>query len=109
MKKILALALALVMVFALAACGGESGEKLSFGTGGDSGTYYAFGTHFAVASSDDLINWEQLASDNDYAKLYGENVEPLEDYPAWPTALKETLELVKPKSDTKTTWAPDVE
>ena len=73
------------------------------------GTYYAFGTHFAVASSDDLINWEQLAGDNDYAKLYGENVEPLEDYPAWPTALKETLELVKPKSDTKTTWAPDVE
>lgn len=73
------------------------------------GTYYAFGTHFAVASSDDLINWEQLAGDNDYAKLYGENVEPLEDYPAWPTALKETLELVKPNSDTKTTWAPDVE
>ena len=73
------------------------------------GTYYAFGTHFAVASSDALINWEQVASDNDYAKLYGENVEPLEDYPAWPTALKETLELVKPKSDTKTTWAPDVE
>lgn len=73
------------------------------------GTYYALGSHFAVASSADLINWEQVASDNDYAKLYGENVEPLEDYPAWPTALKETLELVKPNSDTKTTWAPDVE
>ena len=41
MKKILALALALVMVFALAACG--SGTTLTFGTGGDSGTYYAFG------------------------------------------------------------------
>ncbi len=41
MKKILAIALALVMVFALAACG--SGTTLMFGTGGDSGTYYAFG------------------------------------------------------------------
>ena len=36
-------------------------------------------------------------------------MEPLEDYPAWPTALEKTLALVKPDSKTKTTWAPDVE
>ena len=42
MKKLLALALAIVMVFALAACGGSS-SGLSMGTGGESGTYYAYG------------------------------------------------------------------
>ena len=31
-KRIAALVLCLALVFALAACGGESGEKLSFGT-----------------------------------------------------------------------------
>ncbi|MEG2215402.1 MAG: TAXI family TRAP transporter solute-binding subunit [Oscillospiraceae bacterium] len=45
MKKLTALVLCIVMVFALAACGG-GGEKtaLSFGTGGDQGTYYGFGS-----------------------------------------------------------------
>src|SRR5699024_7137167 len=35
------------------------------------GKYYAFGTHFAVASSPDLINWTQEAGDNAYSVLYG--------------------------------------
>lgn len=55
MKKLLALLLAVVMVMALAACGGSgsgsdsaaagsSGSaSLTMGTGGESGTYYAFG------------------------------------------------------------------
>ena len=58
MKKVFALVLALCMVFALCACGAEkapaasSGDitkpvanpvKLTMGTGGESGTYYAFG------------------------------------------------------------------
>ena len=73
MKKILALALALVMVFALAACG--SGTTLSFGTGGDSGTYYAFGGALAgyvtektdtavtaITSSGSQANIEDIAS-----------------------------------------------
>ena len=73
MKKILALALALVMVFALAACG--SGTTLTFGTGGDSGTYYAFGGALAgyvtektdtavtaVTSSGSQANIEDIAS-----------------------------------------------
>ena len=41
MKRILALLLALVMVFALCACG-KSSTKLTYATGGTSGTYYGF-------------------------------------------------------------------
>ena len=75
MKKILAIALALVMVFALAACG--SGTTLTFGTGGDSGTYYAFGGALAgyvtektdtavtaVTSNGSQANIEDIASGN---------------------------------------------
>ncbi|MBO5556476.1 MAG: TAXI family TRAP transporter solute-binding subunit [Oscillospiraceae bacterium] len=42
MKKIVALLLALCMVLALAACGGSS-KSLTFTTGGEAGTYFAFG------------------------------------------------------------------
>jgi arabinan endo-1,5-alpha-L-arabinosidase len=28
----------------------------------DDGTYYAFGTHYAISSSKDLINWKQIAN-----------------------------------------------
>ena len=34
-------------------------------------TYYSFGSHYAVASSKDLVNWEQRASDGQWAALYG--------------------------------------
>ena len=43
MKKILALILALVLALALVACGGSAKKDLAFTTGGDQGTYYAFG------------------------------------------------------------------
>ena len=69
MKKYVALLLALVMVFALAACGSSNnapaaegsaaeeaaapaGGALTFATGGESGTYYAFGTVLAQHVSD---------------------------------------------------------
>ncbi len=51
MKKITAIVLAVMMVFALCACGG-SGDNLTFVTGGESGTYYAFGTVLAQQVSD---------------------------------------------------------
>ncbi|MBE7009401.1 MAG: TAXI family TRAP transporter solute-binding subunit [Ruminococcaceae bacterium] len=51
MKKIVALVLAMVMVLALAACGGKGGN-LTFTTGGDQGTYYGFGTVLAGKVSD---------------------------------------------------------
>ena len=46
MKKILAVALAALMLFAFAACGGKTNTdvtKLTMGTGGEQGTYYAYG------------------------------------------------------------------
>ncbi len=56
MKKVIALLLALVMVFALCACGSSGKEALTFTTGGESGTYYAFGSVLAqyVSSNSDL-------------------------------------------------------
>ena len=47
MKKILALLLALMMVFALCACGNSGKTALTFTTGGETGTYYAFGSVLA--------------------------------------------------------------
>ncbi len=61
MKRIIAMLLAVMMVFALCACGsdGDDGSakdegkvSLDFVTGGDQGTYYAFGTVLAQQVSD---------------------------------------------------------
>ncbi len=46
MKKLLSVVLALAMVMSLAACGGAT-ANLRFVTGGESGTYYAFGSVIA--------------------------------------------------------------
>lgn len=46
MKKILAVALAAIMLFAFAACGGKTdtdASRMTMGTGGEQGTYYAYG------------------------------------------------------------------
>ena len=43
MKKILAVVLAALMLFSLAACGGAGGTTMTMGTGGTQGTYYAYG------------------------------------------------------------------
>lgn len=86
MKKILAVILALVMVFAFTACGSSSndgssdnasGSELRFVTGGTSGTYYAFGSVIAqhatnnagvkvtaLAGNGSQANIEELASGN---------------------------------------------
>ena len=50
MKKFVAIILAAMLVFALCACGGES---LTFVTGGESGTYFAFGTVLAQQVSNE--------------------------------------------------------
>ena len=34
------------------------------------GMYYVFGSHFAVACSEDLIHWRQIAKDGQYQSLY---------------------------------------
>ena len=43
MKKILSVALVLALVLTLAACGGSGASKMTMGTGGTTGTYYAYG------------------------------------------------------------------
>ena len=43
MKKFVSIVLCLVLAFGLVACGGASATKMTMGTGGTSGTYYAFG------------------------------------------------------------------
>ena len=73
-KRLIAIAPSAVMLLALAACG-SGGESLTFGTGGDSGTYYAYGgtlagyvtentdtTVTAVASNGSQTNIEDIAS-----------------------------------------------
>ena len=56
MKKIIALLLAVMLVLGLAACGkkdeGAAGGNLTFTTGSESGTYYAFGSVLAGQISD---------------------------------------------------------
>lgn len=91
-----------------------------------SGYYYAYGTHYAVARTYDFADafkstdeggWEQLASDNNFKFLYGDEDEGFihaNSGVRWPNAIKTTVELVNPGSDSRydpgtTTWAPDVE
>jgi len=52
MKKLISLVLACSMVFTLALSGCGGGGKLTFTTGSDTGTYYAFGTVLAGQISD---------------------------------------------------------
>lgn len=58
MKKFIAMLFVVCIVFSLCACGssGGSGESLTFATGGESGTYYAFGSVLAqyISNNTDL-------------------------------------------------------
>ena len=61
------------------------------------GKYYAFGSHYAVASSDDLITWKQELKDNEHTKLFTGGVT---------AAMPQTTALAQGATDA---WAPDVE
>lgn len=134
LKKLLFSTLAVVMTFAtafsLAGCKDANlpeepislPENPSFSTAAvhdpsvyydiSSGTYYAFGTHYAVASSKDLVNWKQEVSDQtlthaqEWKALYGDESITFNGN-TWPKALESTVNLVQPVGDT--TWAPDVQ
>lgn len=65
------------------------------------GKYYVFGSHYAVASSDDLIVWKQEGTDDTTGtttKLFGTG--------GVRAAMPETLKLANNNADA---WAPDVE
>ena len=66
MKKIIAVLLVLILALGLAACGGGGEEapevtRLTMVTGGDSGTYYAFGGVIASVLSSKIENLEITA------------------------------------------------
>jgi len=70
----------------------------------DNGRYYTFGSHFAVASSTDLMNWRQDVRDNQPELLFGSN-------PTWRTILAAAFTHVGTGSDGNppgSAWAPDV-
>ena len=56
MKKVIAMLLALCMILALCACGSSTSGKFTFVTGGETGTYYAYGSVLAqyVSGKTDL-------------------------------------------------------
>ncbi|MDO5112259.1 MAG: TAXI family TRAP transporter solute-binding subunit [Clostridia bacterium] len=64
MKKLLAIALTLVMVLSLTACAGGASEvhRLVMVTGGDAGTYYAFGGVIANVLTENIDNVEITAT-----------------------------------------------
>ena len=62
------------------------------------GKYYVFGSHYAVASSEDLIVWKQEVRDNEHTKLFGSK--------GVTAAMPKTLALAAGQTDA---WAPDVE
>ena len=43
MKKIVSIALSVIMMLTMAACGGSASTKMTMGTGGTTGTYYGYG------------------------------------------------------------------
>lgn len=59
------------------------------------GLYYAFGSHFAVSKSGDLIKWEQVSRDGGHRNLYND----------WRATLKDALAYVPGGTST---WAPAV-
>ena len=82
MKKFLALVLALVMALSLAACGGDKNadngdggstatKQLRFVTGGESGTYYGFGSVIATHATNNAgVNVVALSSDGSKANVF---------------------------------------
>ncbi len=64
------------------------------------GKYYAFGSHFAVASSYDLISWEQESYENDATKLFGTR--------DFRSVIPQSDEFTGREGGINSTWAPDV-
>ncbi len=71
MKKIIAIVMALVMVLALVACNGAA-SKMTMGTGGTAGTYYAYGGVLGRYIMDNAgINVTVVSTDGSKANIQG--------------------------------------
>ena len=76
MKKILAAVLCLAMALTLCACGGGSGStNLMFGTGGETGTYYAYGGVLSQYVSGKSLFEEPVEGFSTVAAMYMEQVQ----------------------------------
>ncbi len=62
--------------------------------------YYTFGSHFAVASSKDLISWEQESYENDATMLFGTR--------NFRSVIPQSDEFAGREGGINSTWAPDV-
>ena len=72
MKKLLCAILAIVMVFAMAACGGNAGTHMTMGTGGTSGTYYGYGGVLGQYIKNNAgINVTVVSTDGSKANIQG--------------------------------------
>ena len=72
MKKILCVVLAIVMTFAIAACGGDAGTRMTMGTGGTSGTYYGYGGVLGQYIKNNAgINVTVVSTDGSKANIQG--------------------------------------
>ncbi len=71
MKKIISIIMALVLVFALAACG-NAGTKMTMGTGGTSGTYYGYGGVLGQYITNNAgVNVTVVSTDGSKANIQG--------------------------------------
>ncbi len=74
MKKIIAIMLVLVLAVGFAACGG-SGTKMTMGTGGTSGTYYAYGGTLGQYMINKAgVNVTVVSTDGSKANIQGINI-----------------------------------
>ena len=75
MKKLIAILLVLVMAVGLVACGGSGATKMTMGTGGPSGTYYAYGGVLGQYMINKAgINVNVVSTDGSKANIQGINI-----------------------------------
>ncbi len=72
MKKILAIALSLIMALAVTSCGGSAGTKMTMGTGGTAGTYYGYGGVLGQYITNNAgVNVTVVSTDGSKANIQG--------------------------------------
>ena len=70
MKRIISLVLAVALMFVVTACGGASSTKMTMGTGGTSGTYYAYGGVLGQYITDNAgVNVTVVSTDGSKANI----------------------------------------
>ena len=72
MKKFISMALVVVLAFALVACGGATGTKMTMGTGGTAGTYYGYGGVLGQYITNNAgVNVTVVSTDGSKANIQG--------------------------------------